>query len=195
MTLPGFARVRPGPVRYFASRDELLAAMAAESYEALTDALAEAGMRARQRGPADRVQSVAQAFRTWGLTHPHRYRLVFGHSSGSGALDPDRIIPAADRAMTVLLAALADAGAGAGAGQDDLATNPALREQLERWNTARDRAQHYDLPVLALSLLTWTRMHGIVSLEIEGFFDQVGVDPGALYTTEIGHLIAPARLR
>lgn len=33
-------------------------------------------------------------------------------------------------------------------------------------------------------------MHGIVSLEIEGVFDQVGVDPARLYQTEADHLIA-----
>ena len=33
-------------------------------------------------------------------------------------------------------------------------------------------------------------MHGIISLEIEGFFAQVGVDPAHLYRSEIDHLIA-----
>jgi hypothetical protein len=33
-------------------------------------------------------------------------------------------------------------------------------------------------------------MHGIISLEIEGFFDQVGVDPARLYRLEIDRLIA-----
>jgi hypothetical protein len=32
-------------------------------------------------------------------------------------------------------------------------------------------------------------MHGIVSLEIEGFYEQVGVDPGLLFEAEIRHLI------
>ena len=32
-------------------------------------------------------------------------------------------------------------------------------------------------------------MHGIVSLEIEGFYEQVGVDPALLFEAEIQHLI------
>ena len=32
-------------------------------------------------------------------------------------------------------------------------------------------------------------MHGIVSLEIEGFYEQVGVDPGLLYDAEVQHII------
>ena len=33
-------------------------------------------------------------------------------------------------------------------------------------------------------------MHGIVSLEIEGVFEQLGVDPARLYDAEVDHLIA-----
>jgi hypothetical protein len=33
-------------------------------------------------------------------------------------------------------------------------------------------------------------MHGIISLEIEGFFKQVRVDPARLYQAEIDHLVA-----
>jgi hypothetical protein len=46
------------------------------------------------------------------------------------------------------------------------------------------------LKVLLLSLTAWTRLHGIISLEIEGVFTQMGIDPARLYTAEINHLIA-----
>jgi hypothetical protein len=41
-----------------------------------------------------------------------------------------------------------------------------------------------------LGLAAWTRLHGIISLEIEGFFLQVGVDPARLYDSEIDRLIS-----
>jgi hypothetical protein len=40
-----------------------------------------------------------------------------------------------------------------------------------------------------LGLLAWTRLHGIISLEIEGFFTQLGIDPALIYDTEIDQLI------
>jgi hypothetical protein len=73
------------------------------------------GAAARGGEPDDRLRAVADAYRGWALAHPHRYRLVFGSVPGSGALDPDRVIPAAHRAMRVLLAALADLGPAAAA--------------------------------------------------------------------------------
>lgn len=47
-----------------------------------------------------------------------------------------------------------------------------------------------DIGVLLPGLTAWTRLHGITSLEIEGVFTQMGIDPTRLYTTEIDHLIA-----
>jgi Tetracyclin repressor-like, C-terminal domain len=66
---------------------------------------------------------------------------------------------------------------------------PALRREVQRWGTVRAGGQISDAGVLLLGLLAWSRVHGIVSLEIEGFYDQVGVDPELLYAAEIQHLV------
>ncbi len=190
LSLNGIAKAMgmsgPAMYRYFASRDELLATLVTESYEALADALIDAAEQARRRTPEGRVRAAAAAYRGWALEHPHRYRLVFGSTYGSGALDPERVIPAAHRGMTVLLAALAELGPA-----DDAPSvgDPILGRQLAGW---ADR--HGEPPlapgVLLLGLAAWTRMHGIVSLEIEGVFEQLGVDPARLYDAEVDHLIA-----
>lgn len=190
LSLSGIAKAMgmsgPSMYRYFASRDELLATLVTESYEDLADTLAEAAREARRQAPEMRLRAAVNAFRAWALHSPHRYRLVFGSSYGSGALDPDRIIPAADRAMSVLLAALADLDTTV---VSDV-TDAVLKRQLDDWATARS----HNLPLgsggLLLGMLAWTRLHGIISLEIEGFFTQVGVDPSRLYNAEIDHLIA-----
>ena len=125
--------------------------------------------------------------RQWALAQPHRYRLVSASSYGSGALDPDRIIPAAQRSMSVVLAGVAELGPSdqAPAVPDDI-----LRHQLAAWGNRSSEHPHLEPTVLLLGLVAWTRMHGIISLEIEGFFDQVGVDPAHLYRSEIDRFIA-----
>ena len=134
LSLNGIAKAMgmsgPAMYRYFGSRDELLATLVAESYEALADALIDAAEQARRRTPEGRLRAAAAAFRAWALAHPHRYRLVFGSTYGSGALDPERVIPAAHRGMSVLLAALAELGPAADApGVGD----PVLARQLAGW--------------------------------------------------------------
>ncbi len=190
LSLNGIAKAMgmsgPAMYRYFASRDELLATLVAESYEALSDALIDAAERARRRTPEGRLRAAATAFRGWALEHPHRYRLVFGSTYGSGALDPKRVIPAAHRSMSVLLAALAELGPAAGAPS---VGDAVLGRQLADWGERHGEAGLAP-GVLLLGLAAWTRMHGIVSLEIEGVFEQLGVDPARLYDAEVGHLIA-----
>jgi AcrR family transcriptional regulator len=188
LSLNGIAKAMgmsgPALYRYFSSRDELLATLVTESYEDLADTVAAADEQARQRSPEHRLRTVADAIRGWALKAPHRYRLVFGSTYGSGDLDPERIIPAAHRPMSVILAALSDLGTGKGAVTDTI-----LRRQLKAWAENTNEA-HNDPGILQLGLTAWTRMHGILSLEIEGIFTQMGIDPERLYQTEINQLIA-----
>jgi hypothetical protein len=147
----------------------------------------EAAVAAVHDEPAEtRLRTAVNAYRDWARSSPHRYRLVFGSSYGSGELDPDRIIPAAARSMAVVLAGLADLNPATRAPEID---SPALRREIQRWGKVRAGGQISDPGVLLLGLVAWSRMHGIVSLEIEGFYDQVGVDPRLLFETEIQHLI------
>jgi hypothetical protein len=39
-------------------------------------------------------------------------------------------------------------------------------------------------------MLAWTRLHGIISLEIDNFFLQVDVDPARIFDSEVDQLIA-----
>jgi AcrR family transcriptional regulator len=178
----------PALYRYFASREELMAALVTDSFDNLADTLTRAADAAGQ-APEDRLRAVALGFRGWALAAPHRYRLVFGSTYGTGALDPARIIPAATRSMTAILSALAD-----------LSTSPPpavsdriLQSQLEQWGARQDPGTTPAAGNLLLGLAAWTRLHGIISLEIDGFFLQVGVDPARLYDSEIDHLISERR--
>ena len=108
------------------------------------------------------------------------------HAHGDHLHDPDQIIPAAARSMAVVLAGLAELNPTKPAPSIN---DPALRREIHRWGKVRAGDQISDPGVLLLGLLAWSRMHGLVSLEIEGFYDQVGVDPGLLYEAEIQHLI------
>ena len=190
LSLNGIAKAMgmsgPAMYRYFASRDELLVTLVTESFEDLAMALEAAADAARNAPPEKRLRAVLNAYRHWARSSPHRYRLVFGSTYGTGELDPDRIIPAAGRSMAVLLAGLDDLAPGE---PGPKIRSAALRRQVQRWGKVRAGGQLGDPGVLLLGLLGWSRIHGIVSLEIEGFYDQVGVDPGLLYEAELEHLI------
>lgn len=180
----------PGLYRYFASRDDLLAALVADSYDELADALEAAAEAARRRAPAARFRAVTAAYRDWALAHPHQYRLVFSTAYGSGQVAPDDTIPRAHRSMLSVLAAVAALGPGAGNRSGRAST---LDRQLERWSNARGGGGGLSAATLRLGVLTWTRLHGVLSLEIEGVFEAMGLDAALIYKAEVEQLIAEHR--
>jgi AcrR family transcriptional regulator len=190
LSLSGIARSMgmsgPALYRYFASRDDLLAALVTDSYAHLAETLEATVQGARRRAPAARLRALADAYRDWAIAHPHRYRLAFGTSYGSGLLAPDRTVPPAQRTMHLILDALAALDRPEGS---DAATGGALDAQLTRWAKARAEDDGLPADVLQLGVVTWTRLHGIISLEIEGVFTSMGVDPALLYAAEVDHLI------
>jgi len=190
LSLTGIAKAMgmsgPALYRYFASRDDLLVALVEESYEDLADTLTEVAYRTRSGTPEERLRAALNGTRQWALSQPHRYRLVFGSSYGSGELDPDRIIPPAQRAMEIVLAALSELGPAERAAT---VSDSELRRELVHWGNGSEDSPH-DPRVLFLGLLAWTRIHGVISLEIEGFFAQIGIEPARIFQAEVDHLVA-----
>jgi AcrR family transcriptional regulator len=189
LSLSGIAKAMgmsgPAMYRYFSSREDLMATLVTESFEDLADTLTSVADAAHDRAPEDRLRAVSHGFRRWALAAPHRYRLVFASPYGTGALDPARIIPAATRSMTVILSALDDHEHAAAPQVSD----PVLGRELEEWGKRQSPGQNLDEGVLLLGMVAWTRLHGIISLEIDGFFLEVGVDPARIFDSEVDHLI------
>jgi AcrR family transcriptional regulator len=178
--------------RYFASRDALLAELVVEAYGSLAEALQRAadGVAAdgASAGGAAGLVAVAHAYRDWALAHPNSYLLIFATSSGSGIeLAPEATVTAAQRGMDVFLDALA------GAADEDGALSPELAGQIRAWGQ-RSRAPEMTAGRLYLGLLAWTRLHGLISLELGHHLESTGVDPALLYDAEVQSLAQRARL-
>jgi AcrR family transcriptional regulator len=171
--------------RYFASRDDLVAALVVQAYDDLAQTLETAVARRHKSGPA-RVHAVAAAYRSWAVAQPHRYRLVFATRLGPGRLASDDVVLASQRSMDVFLQALGSLPAKPES--TGRTVSPALASQLLAW---RQRTTESDLPAatLRLGMTCWTRLHGILSLELDGHLHATNVDPELLYHAEVDDLI------
>ncbi|MEW2544739.1 TetR/AcrR family transcriptional regulator [Streptomyces sp. NPDC047002] len=163
----------PALYRYFASRDALITELVTDAYRSLADTF-------HDRAAADGgLPGLAQALRDWALADPHRYFLVYGTPVPGYRAPEDTTLIAAE-IMSVLLAACTaeDAPDAAAAGLD---------EHLAHHRTwAPDPA---DPPArLRRALLCWTRLHGVLSLELAGHFTGMGLDPSVLYEAEVRSL-------
>jgi AcrR family transcriptional regulator len=171
----------PALYRYFRGRDELLTALIIDAYQDLAHTLETATTPRRGRSAESRLRSLAGAYRDWALEQPHRYRLMFRQPVVGYDPHADELVNAARQAMTVLFDILRDTPAGARAadtGQRDLAG------WIERHAISADAAPH-----ALQAIVIWTRLHGLASLEIEGNYASVGLNPARLYVSEVMHVL------
>lgn len=178
----------PALYRYYANRDELITELVLDAYRDLS-ATCQAAAKPVD-APAARLASVADAMRRWALDVPHRYLLIYG-TPVPGYHAPPEATALAATIMTILLDAYAEA---ADAETGDTAPGPAgeAADALDR-HLVRHRRWADDHPAppdaVRRALAFWTRLHGVLSLEVAGHFTGMGFDPSLLYAAEIEAVI------
>ncbi|MEV5150139.1 TetR/AcrR family transcriptional regulator [Streptomyces sp. NPDC052727] len=169
----------PALYRYFASRDELITELIRDAYRSLADT-----MRTAAASGAD-LAGLGHALRTWALDDPQRYFLVYG-TPVPGYHAPDDITMIASEIMDALLDAAQPADAAANTPPDG---HPDARLEAHLAQHRQWAADHPAAPAaLRRALRFWTRLHGILSLELAGHFTGMGLDPVELYDSELRHL-------
>lgn len=164
----------PALYRYFAGRDELITELIRDAYRSLADTF-----RAAAESGAD-VATLAHALRAWALADPQRYFLIYG-TPVPGYRAPDDVTVITSEIMTTLLDACATLPA------DDPATPfEAHLEGHRQWAGGHSAGP----AALRRALAFWTRLHGVLSLELAGHFTGMKFDPDLLFTTELDDLRA-----
>lgn len=173
----------PALYRYFENRDALLTDLIVDAYRDLGDAMDDVVQANRRKAPATRFRELAARFRAWALEQPHRYLLLFG-TPVPGFRAPELTIDLADRAFRPLLDVFADLA------PDGLpAERTVLDRQLTAWRELRG-GPAAPPAVLQRGLRAWSRMHGLVSLEVGGQFVAMCVDPEPLFRAEVESILA-----
>ncbi|WP_327145507.1 TetR/AcrR family transcriptional regulator [Nocardia sp. NBC_01327] len=163
----------PALYSYFASRDDLITELIRDAYRSLADTL-----RAKFDSGAD-VAGLAHALRDWALRDPQRYFLIYGTPT-PGYHAPDDTTAISSEIMSVLLEAFAAQPRGGSPTPFDI--------HLE---THGGWAAGHPVPAATLhqALSFWTRLHGVLSLELAGQFAGMEFDPALLFADELGTLL------
>lgn len=176
--------------RYFPSRDALLTALLIEAYDELGTAA-----EAADAGVADRSDVTARwlatfrAVRTWSVTHPGEFGLLYGTPVPGYAAPRDTVDPAT-RVVRVLIRIVGDGyAAGArppmvpatpGAAADPGTVAPALAFVTQHGLIEGAGPADEELPeTIRRAVMAWTELFGVISFELFGH--QVGsiADPEA----------------
>lgn len=178
----------PALYKYFGSRDALLTELILEGYESVAAAVRAEDARTAGRPARERLHALAAAYRTWAVDVPHLYQLLAG-SPSPGYEAPSETVDSARAVLGPFLGVLAQGSArsAAGALEDELAAWAESTPEVAEW--VRKYAPDADPgPVLAASVTVWSRMHGAVSLEIQGQFTGMGHRGSTLLASEMDAL-------
>jgi AcrR family transcriptional regulator len=178
----------PALYRYFPDRDALVTALIVEAFTSLGDALAAARETISLPLHGGRLFAVGVAYRAWAVAYPQRYQLIFGTPIPGYVAPVELTTPAAARALDVLVQVL-DAAIGEGklSLPQGRFLGEALPAQIEAWRQQVGSSAHPFAHYQAL--IIWSRVHGLVSLEIGQQYPPMVVSLEELYRQEIHDLV------
>jgi len=188
LTIAALARAMamsaPAVYRYFPSRDALIAHLVTLSYQQLATAMSQA-VEGNRRAPRTRVRLLVAAYRDWALHHRRRYGMLFAERADDAPSQASTQTPL-DQAMALLidlLVAIQNTAPADGTSGDRI-----LDGQLRHWARSQERPDTTPRAATA-AILIWTRIHGIVSLELTGIFDNRTIEAQRLIDLEIDDAI------
>ena len=127
--------------------------------------------------------AIGIAYRSWALSYPQRYHLIFGTPIPGYQQQQMEIIPSATRSISALVSVIEDIRvAGKLKTENFPVPEPEYDAQLLTMKTC---TRNYHALSHGVALIVWSRVHGLVSLEIGGRLPPFGVSGDVLYHYEM----------
>jgi len=181
----------PAIYNYFPRRDDLVTALIIDAFTSLADSQRQS-IESIPAGKLElRLTTLGLAYRDWAIQYEQRYHLIFGTPIPGYVGPEESTMPAAAQALVPLievLQALYDAGK---LRLERLAKlTPALKSMLGGWKGFADgTGGQFHVEVLYLAFVIWSRVHGLVTLEIGHQNPSFITDPGEIFRREINNLL------
>jgi AcrR family transcriptional regulator len=173
----------PAIYNYYPDRDALVTSLIIEAYSSFGDCQLQARDGYKPEQVVERFCAIGRAYREWALSYPQRYQLIFGWPIPGYHPPLPEILPSSARSLSALVSVVDDLRAA-----DRLRTesfpliNFDREEQFSFWKACLGG---YHILSLSVSMLVWSRVHGLVSLEIAGSLPPFGETGNALYHFEM----------
>jgi AcrR family transcriptional regulator len=173
----------PAIYNYFPDRDALVTALIIDAFTSFGDWQLEARNSVPGRDPTGRMEAIGLAYRSWAHAYPQRYQLIFGTPIPGYEGPKEKIFPSSARSLSALVSVIEELRL---AGKLNVDTFPNIQSEykadFEMWKTSVGKA---DILSLSVAMIVWSRVHGIVSLEIQGNLPPFGPQGDALYRYEL----------
>jgi AcrR family transcriptional regulator len=177
----------PAIYNYFPDRDALVTALIIDAYTSLGDWQLQARDSISANNNKKRMVAIGKAYRNWAHEFPQRYALIFGTPIPDYHAPFEEVFPSAVRSLSALVSVVEAARL---AGMLKVDTFPKVNAEhklsFEMWKTYGGEA---DVLSLSVAMIIWSRVHGIVSLEIYGNLPPFGPNGDALYLYELNSIM------
>ena len=176
----------PAIYNYFPDRDALVTALIIDAFISFGDWQLEA----RDSFPANdldgRMKAIGLAYRDWAHAYPQRYQLIFGTPIPGYKGPIEKIFPSSARSLSALVSVVEGLRVAGRLSIDSFPKiKPEYKVSFEMWKTYGGEA---DALSLSVAMIIWSRVHGIVSLEIGGNLPPFGAKGDALYLYELNSI-------
>jgi AcrR family transcriptional regulator len=178
----------PAIYNYFPRRDDLVTALIVDAYTSLGDSQKSALESISKKDNASRFLALGIAYRDWAVTYPQRYQLNFGTPISNYEAPEDTTTPAAAWALLPLIETIQVLYNERSLRVERLAKlTPKLKSMLETWKQfAGDIAE---TEVLYTAYVVWSRVHGLMMLELGRQLPSFFTDPGEIFRREISTMV------
>jgi AcrR family transcriptional regulator len=177
----------PAIYNYFPRRDDLVTALIVDAFISLGESQENALQGLHEVDFESQISTLGLGYRDWAITYPQRYQLIFGTPIPNYEAPAEITIPAAAASLVPLTETLQACQSAGRLKIDRFAPmTPDLKIMLDTW---RKFTGGTDIEVLYTTLVFWSRVHGLVSLEIGQQFPAQITDPGELFRREISNLV------
>lgn len=173
----------PAIYNYFPDRDALVTTLIIDAFISFGDSQLEARDSIPAEDFVERFRAIGVAYRAWAHAYPQRYQLIFGTPIPGYESPIEKVFPSSARSISALFSVVESIRA---AGKLNADSFPPVKDeykaQYEMWKT--QVGEVHPLSVF-IAMIIWARVHGIVSLEIQGNLPPFGKTGDALYLIEL----------
>lgn len=173
----------PAIYNYFPDRDALVTTLIIDAFTSFGDWQLEARDTVPEEDLSGRMSAIGLAYRDWAHRFPQRYQLIFGTPIPGYEGPLEKILPSSARSLSALVSVVEGLRV---AGKLNIDAFPKVKSDykvsFEAWKTYGGNA---DILSLSVAMVIWARVHGIVSLEIQGNLPPFGPKGDALYRYEL----------
>jgi AcrR family transcriptional regulator len=179
----------PAIYNYFPSRDHLVTALIVDAYTSLGDSQKAILESVSKKDGVTRFSALGIAYRDWAVTYPQRYQLIFGTPIPNYDAPEDTTTPAAAWALLPLIETIQILSDEGDLRAERLAKPSAqLKSMLETWKQFAGNVAETE--VLYIAYVVWSRVHGLVALELGGQLPSFFSDPGEIFRREIATMVS-----